>query len=183
MQRVLGWSPSSPPAPANRVLLTRTLAHASAPKEPEKGVFPLDHYGECKAVMREYLGCLAGNGQDSTPCRELSRSYLECRMARDLMEKQPLDELGFYATADGSAPGAGKAGKAGEHGVDGGSGGDGGGGGGGEGAAGAGAGAGGRVGELPSAGYIGGMRYVDGVNTLKKNKQAEKAQQAAREGK
>jgi len=66
-----------------------------APKAPEKGVFPLDHFGECKKVMQEYLACLKTHGGESQPCRELSKKYLQCRMEKNLMASQDLAELGF----------------------------------------------------------------------------------------
>ena len=34
------------------------MSGSKAPLAPEKGVFPLDHFGECKRVMRKYLRCL-----------------------------------------------------------------------------------------------------------------------------
>lgn len=42
----LHLSPSAMSTPASR---------APAPRPPEKGVFPLDHFGECKEVRREQL--------------------------------------------------------------------------------------------------------------------------------
>ena len=65
-----------------------------------KGVYPLDHFGECKRVMRKYLRCLEKHGDDAGRCRDVSKKYLECRMERELMAKQPLEELGF---AEGGA--------------------------------------------------------------------------------
>ncbi len=78
------------------------------PRAPEKGVFPLDHFGECKQVCSEtlhcmhmhhmqltmkltcattqvsqnYLACLKENAGDASKCRELSKLYLQCRMDR-----------------------------------------------------------------------------------------------------
>ncbi|PIL30935.1 hypothetical protein GSI_07104 [Ganoderma sinense ZZ0214-1] len=49
---------------------------------PDRGSFPLDHYGECKQYMQMYLHCLRKNTNNSTPCRHLNKDYLECRMAR-----------------------------------------------------------------------------------------------------
>ena len=57
-------------------------------------MFPLDHFGECKKAMRAYLACLRKHGDDAATCREVSKKYLECRMDRELMAKQPLEELG-----------------------------------------------------------------------------------------
>ena len=77
------------------------------PRAPEKGVFPLDHFGECKQVgvrycacthtlhclvnmlvnlglqiSQQYLACLKENANDAAKCRELSKLYLQCRMDR-----------------------------------------------------------------------------------------------------
>jgi len=76
------------------------MSGSKAPLAPEKGVFPLDHFGECKRVMRKYLRCLEKHGDDAGRCRDVSKKYLECRMERELMAKQPLEELGF---AEGGA--------------------------------------------------------------------------------
>ncbi|GAB4817910.1 hypothetical protein N2152v2_004956 [Parachlorella kessleri] len=61
-----------------------------APKPPEKGVFPLDHFGECTTVKDEYLKCLADSKGDADACREVTKRYL-----RNLMAPQSLEELGF----------------------------------------------------------------------------------------
>ena len=55
-------------------------ARGLAAKAPEKGVFPLDHFGECKTVMKDYLACLKKEKGDSLECKKLSKLYLECRM-------------------------------------------------------------------------------------------------------
>lgn len=64
-------------------------------KPPERGVFPLDHDGECKHFMKKYLECVSKTTGDNLPCRDMARSYLQCRMDRELMAKENLDELGF----------------------------------------------------------------------------------------
>ncbi|BDA49579.1 probable cytochrome c oxidase assembly protein COX19 [Coccomyxa sp. Obi] len=69
------------------------------PRPPEKGVFPLDHFGECKQVKEEYMQCLKSNKSQAEPCRKLAKAYLECRMERNLMVKQDLKELGYKAMA------------------------------------------------------------------------------------
>jgi cytochrome c oxidase assembly protein subunit 19 len=51
--------------------------------------------GECKTSMKAYLKCLSDNKSDHHGCRELSQSYLQCRMDRDLMRKEDMNELGF----------------------------------------------------------------------------------------
>ena len=85
-------------------------ARGYQPKPPEKGVFPLDHFGECKSVSCDcftpavsafsivtcvaanfectlqvkeaYLECLKQNANRANACEELSRQYLKCRMER-----------------------------------------------------------------------------------------------------
>lgn len=82
------------------------------PRPPEKGVFPLDHFGECKQagsytstllvlalclrfhtclqkgisgahqVKEEYMQCLKSSNSQAEPCRKLAKAYLECRMER-----------------------------------------------------------------------------------------------------
>ncbi|KAI5124391.1 hypothetical protein M0805_008276 [Coniferiporia weirii] len=62
---------------------------------PDRGSFPLDHYGECKDMMKAYLGCLRQNDAVSTPCRIVSKAYLECRMSKDLMGRDEWHNLGL----------------------------------------------------------------------------------------
>jgi cytochrome c oxidase assembly protein subunit 19 len=45
--------------------------------------------------MKAYLKCLSDNKSDHHGCRDLSQSYLQCRMDRDLMRKEDMNELGF----------------------------------------------------------------------------------------
>ena len=75
------------------------------PRAPEKGVFPLDHFGECKEArapgcalrrntvaslahapraqaMAAYMACLKEASYATEGCRHLSKRYLECRMSR-----------------------------------------------------------------------------------------------------
>ncbi len=61
------------------------------PKPPIKGSFPLDHEGECKEQMLEYLICLKKHQNESSMCKMYSKEYLHCRMNNNLMEKQDLD--------------------------------------------------------------------------------------------
>ncbi|EIE19245.1 hypothetical protein COCSUDRAFT_83593, partial [Coccomyxa subellipsoidea C-169] len=75
-------------------------ARGYQPKPPDKGVFPLDHFGECKQIKEEYMQCLHHNGSQAEQCRALAKSYLECRMERNLMVKQDLSELGFKAVKE-----------------------------------------------------------------------------------
>ncbi|KZT23815.1 hypothetical protein NEOLEDRAFT_1029180, partial [Neolentinus lepideus HHB14362 ss-1] len=62
---------------------------------PDRGSFPLDHYGECKDQMMAYVTCLRNNSNSSTPCRHLNKAYLECRMNKGLMERDEWKNLGL----------------------------------------------------------------------------------------
>ncbi|KAM5152560.1 cytochrome c oxidase assembly protein COX19 [Mantella aurantiaca] len=70
------------------------------PQPPQKGAFPLDHFGECKPFKETFMKCLRGNSFQSNLCREESKEYLECRMERQLMAKEPLEKLGFKDLVD-----------------------------------------------------------------------------------
>ncbi|KAH9493563.1 hypothetical protein DERF_014302 [Dermatophagoides farinae] len=73
------------------------------PKPPAKGSFPLDHYGECKHLMKQYTECLRETGSKvTTKCQSIAREYLECRMDKDLMVKEDLKYLGFNTDDDKS---------------------------------------------------------------------------------
>ncbi|KIK98492.1 hypothetical protein PAXRUDRAFT_134056 [Paxillus rubicundulus Ve08.2h10] len=62
---------------------------------PDRGSFPLDHEGECKDQMMQYMDCLKKNSSTSTPCRIFSKQYLECRMTKGLMERDDFKNLGL----------------------------------------------------------------------------------------
>ena len=62
---------------------------------PEKGVFPLDHEGECKPMMKIFLACLKTNKGDHFPCKDFSKTYLQCRMDVGLMVAEDLNNLGL----------------------------------------------------------------------------------------
>ncbi|KAF8845301.1 hypothetical protein BDN67DRAFT_446769 [Paxillus ammoniavirescens] len=68
---------------------------------PDRGSFPLDHDGECKDQMMQYMDCLKKNSSTSTPCRIFSKQYLECRMAKGLMERDDFKNLGL-SNVDGT---------------------------------------------------------------------------------
>eukprot|EP01114_Cavostelium_apophysatum_P009574 TRINITY_DN22754_c0_g1_i1.p1 TRINITY_DN22754_c0_g1~~TRINITY_DN22754_c0_g1_i1.p1 ORF type:complete len:110 (+),score=10.16 TRINITY_DN22754_c0_g1_i1:160-489(+) len=70
-------------------------AKISAPSPPEKGSFPLDHFGECKEFMKSYMECLKTNTNASVNCRDQARRYLSCRMDAGLMAKEEFDRLGL----------------------------------------------------------------------------------------
>ncbi|KAM7214685.1 cytochrome c oxidase assembly protein COX19 [Rhypophila decipiens] len=91
------------------------------PTPPQRGSFPLDHdgelslsspchlliptvefspyslyAGECKHVMATYLNCIKKvKGVNEDQCRQLAKSYLSCRMERNLMAKDDFKNLGF----------------------------------------------------------------------------------------
>ncbi len=64
-------------------------------KPPEKGSFPLDHGGECKAHAQTFMACLDAHNHRHAPCKSLAKVYFECRMDRDLMAKEDLGTMGF----------------------------------------------------------------------------------------
>jgi len=70
-------------------------ARGYQPRPPEKGVFPLDHFGECENAKQSYVQCLSENAHQAEPCRDLAKKYLECRMDKQLMAPQDLKDLGF----------------------------------------------------------------------------------------
>ncbi|KAI6134046.1 PLC-like phosphodiesterase [Pisolithus croceorrhizus] len=67
---------------------------------PNRGSFPLDHYGECSKQMKEYMECLKKNSGTSTHCRTFSKQYLECRMSKGLMERDEWHKLGLGDVED-----------------------------------------------------------------------------------
>ncbi|KAF9056686.1 hypothetical protein BJ165DRAFT_1335939 [Panaeolus papilionaceus] len=73
------------------------------PNPPDRGSFPLDHYGECKEKMQTYMKCLRENGSESSPCRLLSKDYLDCRMQKGLMERDEWKNLGLANVGGKSA--------------------------------------------------------------------------------
>uniref|UniRef100_A0A3P9QCR3 Cytochrome c oxidase assembly protein COX19 n=2 Tax=Poecilia reticulata TaxID=8081 RepID=A0A3P9QCR3_POERE len=70
------------------------------PRAPDKGSFPLDHFGECKAFKEKFMQCLRENTFDNSKCRLQSKDYLECRMDHQLMAREPLQKLGFKDLMD-----------------------------------------------------------------------------------
>mmetsp|Transcript_15450 Transcript_15450/g.19772 ORF Transcript_15450/g.19772 Transcript_15450/m.19772 type:complete len:84 (-) Transcript_15450:334-585(-) len=61
--------------------------------------------------MKAFLHCLKENNQNHLPCRELSKSYLKCRMDRNLMAKEEFDKLGFRDNDQAVKPSATPEGK------------------------------------------------------------------------
>lgn len=57
--------------------------------------------GECKKAMATYLTCIKKvKGVNEDQCRELAKSYLSCRMDRNLMAKDDFKNLGFQDPND-----------------------------------------------------------------------------------
>ncbi|XP_011506424.1 PREDICTED: cytochrome c oxidase assembly protein COX19 [Ceratosolen solmsi marchali] len=65
------------------------------PTPPEKGNFPLDHEAVCRKFMAKYLQCLLEKNNHASECKDISKSYLKCRMDNDLMIRMDWSELGF----------------------------------------------------------------------------------------
>ncbi|KAI1107671.1 hypothetical protein F4804DRAFT_296732 [Jackrogersella minutella] len=79
--------------------------YTGKPTPPQRGSFPLDHEGECKAVMTKYLSCIKKvRGMNDEECRNLAKSYLSCRMDRNLMAKDDFKNLGFTSDSDTNQP-------------------------------------------------------------------------------
>ncbi|KAH7924019.1 hypothetical protein BV22DRAFT_1035694 [Leucogyrophana mollusca] len=70
---------------------------------PDRGSFPLDHDGECKTQMMQYMDCLRKNSSTSSPCRIMSKEYLDCRMRKGLMERDEWKNLGLGNVIDNAA--------------------------------------------------------------------------------
>ncbi|KAN0069975.1 cytochrome c oxidase [Elaphomyces granulatus] len=71
------------------------------PTPPERGSFPLDHDGECKHLISDYLKCLkTRNGVNDEQCRKLAREYLSCRMEKNLMAPDNFKNLGLEFKGD-----------------------------------------------------------------------------------
>ncbi|CAE7199838.1 COX19 [Symbiodinium natans] len=73
-------------------------------RPPDKGSFPLDHFSECSKLKDEYLQCLKQHSHDNMSCRYLSKQYLQCRMDKNLMTKEPMHRLGFTEEEVSPAP-------------------------------------------------------------------------------
>jgi cytochrome c oxidase assembly protein subunit 19 len=67
---------------------------------PERGAFPLDLEQKCKGIVEAYVNCVKANKGNATVCRQLSKSYIKCRMDNNLMQKDELVNLGFHASED-----------------------------------------------------------------------------------
>lgn len=65
------------------------------PKPPAQGSFPLDHDGECKKEMLDYMLCIRREKNDNSKCRLQAKDYLGCRMNKNLMEKRDLETFGY----------------------------------------------------------------------------------------
>ncbi|MCJ1273803.1 Cytochrome c oxidase assembly protein cox19 [Puttea exsequens] len=69
---------------------------SAKPIPPERGSFPLDHDGECKPIIADYLRCLRrARGTNEQDCRLIAKDYLKCRMDHNLMAPDEFKNLGF----------------------------------------------------------------------------------------
>ena len=69
---------------------------SAKPIPPERGSFPLDHDGECKPIIADYLRCLRRvRGTNDQECRLMAKDYLKCRMEHNLMAPDEMKNLGF----------------------------------------------------------------------------------------
>ncbi|ROV91801.1 hypothetical protein VSDG_06498 [Cytospora chrysosperma] len=76
------------------------------PTPPQRGSFPLDHDGECKQAMSQYLSCIKKvKGVNRDECRELAKTYLACRMDKNLMARDDFKNLGFQDSNKNSTSG------------------------------------------------------------------------------
>eukprot|EP00936_MAST-01D_sp_MAST-1D-sp1_P002366 g2366.t1 len=64
-------------------------------KAPDRGSFPLDHHSECKSEVEAFLRCLQESSSEHVRCKRLSKAYLQCRMDKELMARENLDDLGL----------------------------------------------------------------------------------------
>ncbi|KAK3945252.1 hypothetical protein QBC46DRAFT_371702 [Diplogelasinospora grovesii] len=85
------------------------------PVPPQRGSFPLDHDGECRHIMTTYLNCIKKvKGVNEDECRDHAKSYLACRMERNLMAKDSFKNLGFKEDAEAQQNDSGEKGVKGE---------------------------------------------------------------------
>ncbi len=70
------------------------------PKPPIQGSFQLDHEGDCKRQMLEYMLCMNREKNDNSKCRSEAGEYLNCRMEKNLMEKRDLSTFGYNKNDD-----------------------------------------------------------------------------------
>ena len=76
------------------------MSRGAAPVPPDKGSFPLDRKGQCKADAKAFLDCIQEHNAKHGKCRTLSKKYLECRMQRGLMKEESFDTLGYQRVSD-----------------------------------------------------------------------------------
>lgn len=62
--------------------------------------------GECKQAMSQYLSCIKKvKGVNRDECRELAKTYLACRMDKNLMARDDFKNLGFQDSKENSTSG------------------------------------------------------------------------------
>ncbi|NXK21847.1 COX19 protein, partial [Arenaria interpres] len=72
------------------------------PRPPDKGAFPLDHFGECSAFKERFMECLRDSGYESGACRQraMAGKGNPQRRRSQLMANEPLEKLGFKDLID-----------------------------------------------------------------------------------
>jgi cytochrome c oxidase assembly protein subunit 19 len=70
-----------------------------APTPPDKGSFPLDHYGDCTAFQARYLQCVRESKAKSSDCKPVMKEYLECRMQQSALHSRDSQQACLLAAA------------------------------------------------------------------------------------
>ncbi|KAG8509971.1 Cytochrome c oxidase assembly protein COX19, partial [Galemys pyrenaicus] len=78
------WRASWSEGPGSAIMSTAMNFGSKSfqPRAPDKGSFPLDHFGECKSFKEKFMKCLRDKNFENALCRNESKEYLECRMER-----------------------------------------------------------------------------------------------------
>ena len=63
--------------------------------KPDRGVFPIDHHGQCDTYMEIFTDCLKQMNGWNTMCRQKMKNYLKCRVRKNLMTREDFDATGF----------------------------------------------------------------------------------------
>lgn len=74
----------------------------SSKEPPILGAFPLDHEGDCKALVAQYLECMRSSIASEGGCKKLMKSYLECRIKNGLMDE--IDDWRMVGLGDDRLP-------------------------------------------------------------------------------
>jgi len=78
-----------------RAHMATPRAKSTSARAPERGVFALDHFGECAREGETYVTCVKTSEDARARCRALAETYLRCRMDAELMARSTMEELGL----------------------------------------------------------------------------------------